>query len=81
MSAIRKELVTLSLDEIIPYENNPRDNDEAVPDVQESMEQCGELDPIELDENNVILAGHTRYKALRNRGRKKTDCIRYYGLT
>lgn len=79
--SVKKELITLRLEEIIPYENNPRDNDEAVPDVAESMRQCGELDPIEVDENNVILAGHTRLKALIQRGRKQTEVVRYHGLT
>ena len=75
------ELVKLKLSEIIPYENNPRDNEDAVDDVSESMEQCGVLDPIEVDENNVILSGHTRLKSLYRRGEKETYVIRYKGLT
>ena len=67
--------------ELIPYDNNPRNNDEAVDDVAESMEQCGDLDPIEVDENNVILSGHTRLKAMLQRGQKTADVIRYTGLT
>ena len=60
---ITKEYITLSIEDIIPYENNPRINDDAVAGVVESIKQCGELDPIEVDENNVILSGHTRLKA------------------
>ena len=48
---ITKEYITLNIDDIIPYENNPRINDDAVAGVVESIKQCGELDPIEVDEN------------------------------
>lgn len=78
---VKKEFVTLRLTEIIPYENNPRINDAAVNDVMESMKQCGELDPIEIDENNIILSGHTRLKALYKLGADSADCVRYRGLT
>lgn len=78
---IQKTFQTLKLDEIIPYENNPRINDEAVADVVASIEQCENLDPIEIDENNVILSGHTRLKALYELGYEETEVIRYTGLT
>lgn len=66
------ELITLPLEEIKPYENNPRVNDIAVDAVAESIQQCGYVQPIVVDENNVILAGHTRYKALKKLG--YTEC-------
>jgi hypothetical protein len=78
---IGKEFVVLSLEDIHPYENNPRLNEDAVPYVVESIKQCTDLDPIEVDENNVILSGHTRLLAMQQLGYKETDCIRYSGLT
>ena len=81
MIQVKKELVRMKLEDIIPYENNPRNNDDAVPDVAASMEQCGDLDPIEVDENNVILSGHTRLKALQQLGETETDVIRYTGVS
>lgn len=78
---IQKTFTTLKLDEIIPYENNPRINDEAVADVVASIEQCENLDPIEVDEENVILSGHTRLKALYELGYEETEVVRYTGLT
>ena len=78
---MEKEFVTLRLAEIYPYENNPRLNDDAVADVIESIKQCENLDPIEIDEDNVILSGHTRLKALIKLGYSETECVRYIGLT
>ena len=78
---IRKEFVRMGLADLVPYDNNPRKNDNAVPDVAESIRQCGDLDPIEVDENNVILSGHTRLMALEKQGYAETDVIRYTGLT
>ena len=78
---VKKEFIKIKTEDLIPYENNPRHNEEAVPDVAESIRQCGDLDPIEVDENNVILSGHTRLLALQQQGFTETDVIRYTGLT
>lgn len=78
---VKKEFIRLNLSDIKPYENNPRINDDAVADVMESIKQCHDLDPIEIDENNVILSGHTRLKALIELGYTEADCLRYTGLT
>ena len=59
------QLQTLKLTDVKPYERNPRKNDQAVDAVAESIKQCGYCAPIIVDENMVILAGHTRYKALK----------------
>lgn len=77
---VTKEFLRLRLTQIIPYENNPRINDEAVKDVIESVKQCGELDPIEVDENNIILSGHTRLKAYYKLGFDEADVVRFTGL-
>ena len=53
----------LKLDEIIPYRKNPRVNDVAVEKVASSINEYGFRNPILLDQDNVIIAGHTRYRA------------------
>ena len=53
----------IPLVEIIPYSKNPRKNDKAVDLVVKSIKEFGFINPIILDKNNEIIAGHTRYKA------------------
>lgn len=79
---ITKELLKLPVSELVPYENNPRViSPEAVNACAESMRQCTALDPIEVDENNVILSGHTRRLALMQLHVETADVVRYTGLT
>lgn len=78
---ITKQFKTMNIKDLIPYENNPRINDDAVNDVIASIEQCENLDPIEIDENNVILSGHTRLKALKKLKYKETEVLQITGLT
>lgn len=65
----------LPLEELKPYENNPRYNDGAVEYVAESIKQFGFKVPIVIDENNVIVCGHTRVKAAKELGIEKVPCI------
>jgi DNA modification methylase len=48
---------------IRPYENNPRLNDAAVDAVAASIKEFGFRQPLVVDEQGVIIVGHTRYKA------------------
>ena len=73
--------ITLKITKIHPYEKNPRINDNAVEAVKESIKQCGYISPIIVDENNVVLAGHTRLKAIKELGWKEVEVIRKDNLT
>ena len=68
-------LISKKVDELIPYENNPRHNDDAVEPVSKSIQDNGYKVPIIIDSNNVIITGHTRLKALKKLGVKEIDCI------
>jgi hypothetical protein len=48
---------------IRPYDNNPRLNDPAVDAVAASIKAFGFRQPLVVDEQGVIIVGHTRYKA------------------
>lgn len=75
------KLQKLKLADIEPYKNNPRKNDAAVNAVAESIRQCGYIAPIIVDEEHVIIAGHTRYKALVALGMDDAECLICSGLT
>ena len=67
------KLITLKLEDIKPYEKNPRMNDNAVDEVMKSIEQYGYRSRIIVDKNNVIIAGHTRKRALEKLGWKEAE--------
>lgn len=69
------QIVYKKIEELKPYKNNPRKNDEAVPYVAESIKQFGFKVPIIIDNNNEIIAGHTRYKASIELKMKEVPCI------
>jgi site-specific DNA-methyltransferase (adenine-specific) len=68
-------IIELKLADIKPYEKNPRKNDEAVKYVAESIKEFGFKVPIVIDGNNVIVCGHTRYKASKKLGLETVPCI------
>lgn len=69
------EVRMIKTEELIPYENNPRFNEEAVEYVAKSIKEFGFKVPIVIDKNNVIVAGHTRLKAAKELGLEEVPCI------
>ena len=69
------EIIYKKVNELIPYENNPRLNDEAVEYVKNSIKEFGFKVPVVIDKDNVIIAGHTRIKASKELGIKDIPCI------
>ena len=68
-------IVELNIHDLVPYENNPRNNIEAVEYVANSIEKFGFKVPIVVDKDNVIVAGHTRYMASKKLGLETVPCI------
>lgn len=56
------------LSDIKPYEQNPRLNDDAVAAVARSIQEFGFRQPIVVDIDDVIVCGHTRFKAAQQLG-------------
>lgn len=75
------EIESIKIEDLKPYENNPRHNDEAVEGVKQSIRLFGFKIPIVIDKNNVIVCGHTRYKASVALGLTEIPCIRADDLT
>ena len=68
-------IIEKNLNEIKPYEKNPRKNDNAVEYVANSIKEFGFKVPIVIDKDGVIVAGHTRYKASKKLGLEKVPCV------
>ena len=68
-------IVEMQLSELKPYDNNQRHNDVAVQPVANSIREFGFKVPIVVDADNVIIAGHTRYRAAQQLGLDTVPCI------
>lgn len=68
------KIIEKDIGEVFPYDNNPRKNEKAVGPVAESLKKFGWQQPIVIDRNNVIIAGHTRWEAAQRLGMKKVPC-------
>lgn len=75
------QLINKKISDLREYENNPRDNSQAVEAVANSIKEFGFKVPIIVDSDNVIIAGHTRYKAARSLGLEEVPCIVASDLT
>lgn len=69
------------LSELKPYENNPRDNANAVGPVAASLRRFGFRSPVVIDRNGCIVCGHTRYLAAGVLGLTEVPCVRLEYLT
>ena len=75
------EVKNVSINSIKPYKNNPRDNEAGVDAVANSIKEFKWQQPIVVDENNVIIVGHTRYLAAKKLGLKEVPVKVATGLT
>lgn len=81
MEVYALEVISKSIDEITPYINNPRNNDQAVDAVANSIKEFGWQQPIVVDKNMVIIVGHTRYKAAKRLKLDKVPVVVATNLT
>lgn len=70
------EIVDIAVKDLVPYDKNPRRNDEAAVKAAESIKQFGFKIPLVVDCNNVVVCGHTRLKAAKKLRLKIVPCIR-----
>lgn len=70
-----ENIIYKNVDELIPYINNPRNNEEAVDAVASSIKNFGFKVPIVIDSENEIINGHTRLKAAKKLGIEEVPCI------
>ena len=63
----------IAIEDITPYWRNPRDNDKTVPAVVKSIQKYGFNVPLILDNKNIIISGHTRFRAIKELGWDKVQ--------
>ena len=68
------EVFDVNIDDIKCYENNPRKNDIAIDKVSAAIQEFGFQQPLVINKDNVIVVGHTRYKAAKQLGLKTVPC-------
>lgn len=69
------EITEKRLNDLKPYENNPRKNDEAVDALVESIKEFGFRVPLIISKDGIIISGHTRYKAAKKLDLERVPCI------
>lgn len=72
---------SVKIKDIKPYENNPRINEESAKLVANSIKEFGFKVPLVLDKDNIIVCGHTRYKAANILNLKEVPCVMATDLT
>jgi hypothetical protein len=70
-----REIKTILIDKVIPYARNPRKNKDAIDYVAASIKEFGFKQPIVVDKDYVIVAGHTRYEASKKLGLEEVPII------
>ena len=78
---LTKRLITVPIDDLTPFPGNPRSNTQSAKIVAESIKSYGYINPIIVDENLTILAGNTRYKAMKLLKAKHIEVLQVEGLS
>ena len=69
------QIESIKIADLVPYEHNPRINDKAVGKLANSIKEFGFINPIVIDKDNVIIAGHTRLKAAKKLKLEDEDAL------
>lgn len=68
-------IVNKKIEDIKPYDNNPRHNEAAIDAVANSIKEFGWKQPLVIDKDNVIVVGHTRYQSAKKLGLSEVPCV------
>ena len=78
---MQKHFELVKIKDLKSYGGNPRHNNKSAEMVAKSIKEFGYINPIIVDENNVILAGNTRFKAMQILGETEIEVLKVQGLT
>lgn len=70
-----KDIILMPVQDVHPYPNNPRINRDAVDKVAASLKEFGFRQPIVVDKDHVIIAGHTRLEAAKQLGMNEVPVL------
>jgi DNA modification methylase len=75
------KIALVPIDSVVPYARNPRKNQGAVAKVAASLKEFGWRQPVVVDSEMVVIAGHTRLMAARSLGMNEIPVHVADGLT
>lgn len=76
------EVITMKLSELVKPEKNVRiHTEQQLKEFERSVTMFGQIRPIVVDENNVIMAGNGLYDTLLQMGKETADVYKYENLT
>lgn len=79
---MKKKIEYINTEELVPYKKNSRTHsEEQIKQISESMKEFGFTNPVLIDEENEIIAGHGRVLGAKKLGIESVPCIRLEGLT
>jgi DNA modification methylase len=82
MSRHTDRLEIISIDKLIPYANNARTHsDEQIKKIQASLREFGFVNPVLIDKDCGIIAGHARVEAAKREGLTEVPCVWVEHLT
>lgn len=75
------QVTKIAIEKIIPYEKNvKRHSEQQIEKIAKSIENVGFVQPLVVDEDNVIIIWHGRFEAMKFLGKKEVDCVVLKGL-
>ena len=66
----------IQVQDLVPYEKNPRKHGKGIDELVKSITKNGFTNPIQIDQNNRIIAGHGRYQAAKRLNLNRVPCVR-----
>lgn len=76
MEKTTKEMKLIPIDELIPYVNNARTHSpEQINKLRASLREFGFINPVIIDKDKNIIAGHGRVMAAREEGIQEVPCV------
>ena len=75
------QVTKIAIEKIMPYEKNvKRHSEQQIEKIAKSIENVGFVQPLVVDEDNVIIIWHGRFEAMKFLGKKEVDCVVLKGL-